>query len=166
MQRVNPFLELFKLFSQAPDCRGALNKLLPGRERRMKWMVCCSQQHFSQGVCAAAPAPGRRSCHISVGFCQAESSVLTSYFLGVRWKFLKNKSRRRKGTYLPTYHTQSVRGETRKDYRMFPVCFRAKRKRELKLFSKTWHSSFFQIRTKMEVTFEKDACFSRNLFEN
>lgn len=104
MQRVNPFLELFKLFSQAPDCRGALNKLLPGRERRMKWMVCCSQQHFSRGVCAAAPAPGRRSCHISVDFSQAESSVLTSYFLGVRWKFLKNKSRRQAPTFLPIIH--------------------------------------------------------------
>lgn len=110
-----------------------MNGLLQSAAFLPRCLRCCS-------------APGRRSCHISVDFFQAESSVLTSYFLGVRWKFLKTKSRRQKGTYLPTYHTQSARGETRRDYRVFPICFRAKRKskRELKRFSKTWHSSFFR----------------------
>lgn len=132
-----------------------LNGLLQSAAFLPRCLCCCS-------------APGRRSCHISVDFFQAESSVLTSYFLGVRWKFLKTKSRRQKGTYLPTYHTQSARGETRRDYRVFPICFRAKRKskRELKRFRKNLTLLIFQVMTKMEMAFEKDDCFSRNLFEN
>lgn len=145
MQRVNPFLELLKLFSQAPDCRGLWANCFQGGKGKWSERLVASAAFLPRCLCCCS-APGSRSCHISVDSSQAEPSVLTSYFLGVRWKFLKNGSRRQKDTYLPTYHTQSVRGETRRDYRMFPICFRAKRKskRELKCFSKTWHSSFFR----------------------
>lgn len=125
MQRVNPFLELLKLFSQAPDCRGLwTNCFQGGKGKWSEWLVA-SAAFLPRCLCCCS-APGSRSCHISVDSSQAESSVLTSYFLGVRWKFLKNRSRRQKDTSLPTYHTQSVRGETRRDYRMFPICFREK----------------------------------------
>lgn len=167
MQRVNPFLELFKLFSQAPDCRGLWTSCFQGGRGKWRgWFAAVSS--ISPKVLVLLLCSGQEELSHLSGFFQAEPSVLASYFLGVRWKFLKNESRRQKGTYLPTYHRQSARGEARRDDRMFPICFRAKRKskRELKCFSKTWHSSFFQVRTKMEVTFEKDACSSRNLFEN
>lgn len=129
-----------------------MNGLLQSAAFLPRCVCCCS-------------APGRRSCHISVDFSQAESSVLTSYLLGVRWKFLKNKSRRQKGIYLASYHTQSVRGETRRDYRMFPICFRAKRrsKRELKCFSETWHSSFFMSGPKWRWHLKRMPAFKQGI---
>lgn len=167
MQRVNPFLELFKTIFAGSWLQRGFEKTASREGKENEVNGLSQSAAFLPRCLRCCSAPGRRSCHISVDFSQAESSVLTSYFLGVRWKFLKNKSRRQKGTYLATYHTQSVRGETRRDYRMIPICFRAKRKRkrELKCFSKTWHSSFFRSGPKWRWHLKRCLLFQEFVWE-
>lgn len=100
MQRVNPFLELFKLFSQAPDCRGLWTSCFQGGRGKWRgWFAAVSS--ISPKVLVLLLCSGQEELSHLSGFFQAEPSVLASYFLGVRWKFLRNESRRQKGTYSP-----------------------------------------------------------------
>lgn len=79
-----------------------MNKLLPRRERKMKWMLCCSRQHFSQGAHAAALLRGGGAVTSQWTFSRQSHQFWLHISLGLEGNFSKIKVGGRKApTYLP-----------------------------------------------------------------